>query len=60
MTGSNVHQYLNIVERRAPSAPPTTQCRYDLGIHKFDIEMEIFHATVSGTDGWHINKQGQG
>ena len=39
-TSSNFHGYINIVETRVPCAPPTIQCRYDSGIHEFDIAME--------------------
>ena len=37
---SNFHCCINIVKIRIPSAPPTIQCIYDSGVHKFDIEME--------------------
>ena len=39
-TSSNFHRYINIVESRVTCTPPAIQCRYDLGIHEFDIEME--------------------
>ena len=38
-TSSNFHNYINIIERRIPSAPPTVQRRYDSGIHDFDTSM---------------------
>ena len=36
-TISNFHCYINIVESRIPSAPPTIQWRDESEIHKFDI-----------------------
>ena len=41
-TSSKFHRYINIVEIRAPCAPPTIQCRDDSVIHDFDRAMEIF------------------
>ena len=38
-TGSNFHQYINIFESIVPCAPPMIHCRYDLGIHEFNIAM---------------------
>ena len=35
----NFHRYIDFVEIIIPSAPPTSQCRYDLGIHEFDRAM---------------------
>ena len=39
MTRSKIQRYINIVERRIPSAPPTIRCRDDSGINAFDIAM---------------------
>ena len=41
-TSSNFHWYINIFDSRVPCAPPEIQCRYDSGIHEFDIAMENF------------------
>ena len=46
-TSSNVHRYINIVDSRIPSAPPTTQCRNDLEINEFDIAMENFSIGIA-------------
>ena len=46
-TSSDFHCYINIVEIIKPSAPPTMQCRYDLGISEFDMEMENFSIGLS-------------
>ena len=39
---SNFHRYIDIVDIRVPCAPPTIQCIDDLGLHEFDISMEIY------------------
>ena len=36
---SNFHHYINIVESRISSSPPTIQCINDSEIHCFDREM---------------------
>ena len=46
-TSSKFHRYINTVDRIIPGAPPTTQCRDDLGLHDFDRAMEFFSIGLS-------------
>ena len=46
-TSLNLHQCINIVDRRVPCVPPTIQCRYDSGIHEFDRAMTNFSIGLS-------------
>ena len=41
-TSSNLYHCVNNVESIISSAPPTIQCRYDLGIHDFGSAMGNF------------------
>ena len=46
-TGSNFHCCINIVEIRVPCAPKTIQCRYDLVMNAFDIEIDNFSIGIA-------------
>ena len=46
-TRSNFHRYINIVKIKILGAPPTNQCRYDLRVNNFDIEMENVSIGIS-------------
>ena len=51
-TSSKFYRYINIVESRLPCAPPTIQCRHDLGIHEFGRSMEFFSFDWLKTSWW--------
>ena len=44
---SKLHHYINIVENIIPSVHPTVQCRYNLEIYEFGIEMENVSSGIS-------------
>ena len=46
-TSSNFHRYINIVEIRIPSAPPSIKCRDDPGINEFVRTMAKFSIGLS-------------